>query len=189
MYAPSTIRPAPVIDGDAILRKLSGITDALARGEGLFQGMRIRTMPTVAGEESSAHEPRGMPALHTGRGAIVVVIAIEPTPDSVPDAREIGRRFGLTPRQAQVALLLAERRSDKEIARELAISRHTARRHVEAVLLRLGIHDRKEVRERLSEAVRAPWEPETRGADPVRALPRRSRRVGGRTAESATAAR
>ncbi len=52
--------------------------------------------------------------------------------------------LGLTPRQYQVAVLLADRRTNKEIATALALSAHTARHHVEAVLATLGVR-RKEV--------------------------------------------
>jgi hypothetical protein len=48
-----------------------------------------------------------------------------------------------------VALLLAEGKSDAEIARELVISWHTARRHVEKVLLKLGVHSRAEAGARI----------------------------------------
>lgn len=47
--------------------------------------------------------------------------------------------LGLTPRQAEVAVLLAARRTNREIAAALSISVHTARHHVEAVLERLGV--------------------------------------------------
>lgn len=62
----------------------------------------------------------------------------------VPPA-DLVSRFGLTPRQAQVALLMAERRTAKEIARELEIRPNTARRHSAMVLRKLGIHERNEV--------------------------------------------
>lgn len=60
-------------------------------------------------------------------------------------ATMVSDRFGLTVRQAQVAVLMAARRSYKEIAGQLAIRPNTARRHCEQVLLRLGLHSRDEV--------------------------------------------
>ena len=60
-------------------------------------------------------------------------------------AAMVGDRFGLTVRQAQVAILMAERRTYKEIASQLAIRPNTARRHCEQVLLRLGVHSRDDV--------------------------------------------
>lgn len=58
-------------------------------------------------------------------------------------------RFGLTPREVRVAALLGARSGSREIAEALGISRHTARRHAEAVLRKLGVHSRSEVAERL----------------------------------------
>lgn len=58
---------------------------------------------------------------------------------------ELRRRFDLTERQAQVALLMADRRTYKEIARELDIRPNTARRHSSMVLRKLGIHRREDV--------------------------------------------
>ena len=58
-------------------------------------------------------------------------------------------QYGLTPRQMRVAILTAAGSRSREIAQALGISQHTARRHVEAVLQKLGVHSRAEVRERL----------------------------------------
>lgn len=58
---------------------------------------------------------------------------------------DLRERFALTPRQAQVALLLAERKTHKEIARELEISPNTARLHCQNVLRKLGIHSKSDV--------------------------------------------
>lgn len=56
------------------------------------------------------------------------------------------RRFRLTRSEARVALLLASRCSNQEIAELLGVTAHTARRHTEKVLLKLGIHSRMCVR-------------------------------------------
>lgn len=53
--------------------------------------------------------------------------------------------FGLTLRQAEAATLLARRASNLEIAEALRISPHTARRHTEEVLAKLGIADRRRI--------------------------------------------
>lgn len=58
-------------------------------------------------------------------------------------------RYGLTPREVRVAALVAAGSRSREIAEALGISPHTARRHAEAVLRKLGVHSRVEVRERL----------------------------------------
>lgn len=58
---------------------------------------------------------------------------------------ELMDEHGLTRRQAEVALLLAGRRTDKEISRELEIRPNTARRHAAMVLRKLGLHRRSDV--------------------------------------------
>ena len=55
------------------------------------------------------------------------------------------RKYRLTPTQARVATLLADRLTNAEIALELCVRPNTARRHTEAVLWRLGVNSRFQV--------------------------------------------
>jgi DNA-binding CsgD family transcriptional regulator len=50
--------------------------------------------------------------------------------------------YGLTPREIQVAMLLAQGRSNVAIAAALRISPHTTRHHTQRVLAKLGVHSR-----------------------------------------------
>ena len=59
--------------------------------------------------------------------------------------RAILAHTNLTRRQATVAALLYMRRTNSEVAAECGISIHTAKRHVEMVLLKLGVGSRLEV--------------------------------------------
>lgn len=63
----------------------------------------------------------------------------------------LGHRYRLTPTQSRVAALLADRLTNAEIAHELNIKPSTARRHTEAVLLRLGVNSRFKVARLISE--------------------------------------
>jgi len=54
-------------------------------------------------------------------------------------------RHGLTRREAEVALLLAEGNTRDQIARALHISPYTARAHTEQVFLKLGVRARSAV--------------------------------------------
>jgi DNA-binding CsgD family transcriptional regulator len=63
--------------------------------------------------------------------------------------RTMGDRFGLTCRESEVAALLAERRSNSEIAFALGISPHTASHHTEQVLAKLGLKSRADVSQRI----------------------------------------
>ena len=55
------------------------------------------------------------------------------------------QKYRLTPTQARVATLLADRLTNAEIAVVLSVQPSTARRHTEAVLLRLGLNSRFKV--------------------------------------------
>jgi DNA-binding NarL/FixJ family response regulator len=66
----------------------------------------------------------------------------EPVPASaVPDAIE---RLGLTAREAEVLRLVADGRSNSQIAEALVISRKTASVHVSNILSKLGVSTRVE---------------------------------------------
>ncbi len=54
--------------------------------------------------------------------------------------------FGLTSREQQIADLLADRLTDKQIADVLVISRKTVSHHVASVLAKLGVTNRSAVR-------------------------------------------
>ena len=51
--------------------------------------------------------------------------------------------FGLTPAQAHIAQFMIDGRSNVEIASTLAVSVHTVRHHVAAVLRKCGVHSRR----------------------------------------------
>ncbi|MFQ5689213.1 MAG: response regulator transcription factor [Gemmatimonadota bacterium] len=63
---------------------------------------------------------------------------------------DVAERFDLTPRQAEVAALLARRLTNREVGKQLRISHHTARHHAERVLAKLGIRSRRAVAAKLS---------------------------------------
>jgi DNA-binding CsgD family transcriptional regulator len=57
--------------------------------------------------------------------------------------------YGMTPRESEVAALLAEGLSNNAVAKRLGISPHTARHHTQHVLGKLGVHSRAEAGARL----------------------------------------
>ena len=61
-------------------------------------------------------------------------------------------RFGLTRREAQVAALLAQGRSNQVIAKELRLSAHTARHHTQRILSKLEVHSRGEAGARIRDS-------------------------------------
>ena len=79
-----------------------------------------------------------------------------PTPHTSPlTPQQVMGACGLTMRQAEVALLIAEGRSNPEIAERLGISRFTARNHAEQILARLKVESRWQVARAVSDAVAA----------------------------------
>jgi DNA-binding response OmpR family regulator len=79
-----------------------------------------------------------------------------PAPDpALLTPQQIMGACGLTLRQAEVALLIAEGRSNPEIAERLGISRFTARNHAEQILARLNVESRWQVVRALCDVVAA----------------------------------
>jgi DNA-binding CsgD family transcriptional regulator len=60
----------------------------------------------------------------------------------LPPPGQLEAHYGLTPRQAEVALLMAKGLSNRAIAERLVISPHTARRHAEKVLKKMNLSSR-----------------------------------------------
>lgn len=83
----------------------------------------------------------------SARGLIVSRLSSEPL-----RLTEGAADLGLSPKQREVALLLAKGKSNPEIARELNITLNTANYHVKQVFARLGVHDRAAVGRALTEA-------------------------------------
>jgi DNA-binding NarL/FixJ family response regulator len=74
----------------------------------------------------------------------VVAYALQQPPKK-PPAPAVSDGVPLTPREMQVARLVAGGRSNKEIAAELVISQRTAEGHVERILTKLGFTSRAQV--------------------------------------------
>lgn len=75
----------------------------------------------------------------------LVLMTVQPLDPDLPSDEVIRKHFGLTPRQIEVARLLAAGRSNAAIATELCISPDTARHHTEHVFRKLGVSSRAEV--------------------------------------------
>ena len=85
-----------------------------------------------------------------GPGPAGILVLLEPLfREPLPDAY-LRERFGLTGQEVRVARQIAEGAHNDEVARRLGISPHTARRHTEHVLDKLGIASRSQVAERIS---------------------------------------
>ena len=81
----------------------------------------------------------------TAEGAPLVLVTVARGSSAFPSPAALRRRFQLTAREASVALLLAEGRSNGSIARRLGISASTTRHYTETVLLKLAVPSRSAV--------------------------------------------
>lgn len=79
----------------------------------------------------------------------VLIIASAATAPPLPTVPVLRERYGLTRREAEVALLLAEGLSNTALAARLFISPHTARHHTQQVLEKLSLSSRKALALRL----------------------------------------
>jgi DNA-binding CsgD family transcriptional regulator len=78
-------------------------------------------------------------------GSPCVLVSLERRASQGLEDAELSTRFRLSPREVQVARLLSSGRSNKEMAGVLGTSVHTARRHTEHVLVKLGVRSRAAV--------------------------------------------
>src|SRR5215218_8341196 len=74
--------------------------------------------------------------------AMVVGRLRELTPEPIPGAPAPEPESPLSPREVEVLRLVAAGRDNPDIARELFISQSTVKRHVEAILAKLGVENR-----------------------------------------------
>lgn len=87
-----------------------------------------------------------------GQGSgIQLMIGFAAMPETASEVSEgeIRQRFGLTRQEARVALLLAEGRTNQELATALGLSPHTARNYTRRVFRRLGVSNRAQVARQL----------------------------------------
>ena len=137
------VTPTDVSHQD-LARRLADAIARLGDDGAMRRGVIARILadiPTAAHVRLLEHHCVARP----GDDARVVVVVLERRePPAVPPA-EVARRFHLTRRETEVAMLLAERRTNSEISTALGISRHTVKRHAEQVLAKLGVRSRSRV--------------------------------------------
>lgn len=73
-----------------------------------------------------------------------VLVAVHRTGENGPAGDQLQSRFGFTPSEAQLAALIADGKSNAQVATSLCISPHTARHHTERVFTKLGVRTRSE---------------------------------------------
>jgi DNA-binding CsgD family transcriptional regulator len=74
-----------------------------------------------------------------------MLVSVSETRGALWKVNDVQAAFRLTRQQARIALGLAAGLSNREIAQQLSISPHTARRHTEQVMLKLSVQSRAQV--------------------------------------------
>jgi DNA-binding NarL/FixJ family response regulator len=133
----------PGMDGIAVLGELAprfrvlvltSVTDASAAA----RAVRAGASGVLYKDVDPDALVRAVRSVHDGN----VLLAL----DAARPLRGEGVRWGsvdaLTPREREVLSLLAEGRSNREIARALRVSEKTVKAHVSSVLAKLGVKDR-----------------------------------------------
>lgn len=121
-------------DGDIIACAEAGVAGFVTRDQSLAEAVRV--LESVARGESLC-SPRTSGTLLRR----VAALSGQREPPGLPD--------GLTPRESQIAGLVARGRSNKEIARELCIEISTVKNHVHHMLEKLGVRGRTQVAARM----------------------------------------
>jgi DNA-binding NarL/FixJ family response regulator len=110
-------------DRAAAERSLAALHGALSEAEFAFTWAEGRALPLAE--------------------ALAIAAVVAPAADE-PGSTHPGRPFLLTRREREVLRLLAEGRTDREIAGELFIGPRTVSWHVSAILNKLGVATRRE---------------------------------------------
>lgn len=136
--------PAAAADLEAALRRLAGQLDRRpSSGVADSPPAPAATVATPAGRcvlRGTLLQPGAF-----GPDACVMITVSTAGGPVMPEAAVVRERFGLTRREAEVALLAAAGLSNDAIAERLYISPHTARHHVESVLAKLGVSSRSAI--------------------------------------------
>ena len=134
---------------------IAGASDALEvrRGRSVLGTSQAAAVKLHVRTAMAEYRVRGtaMPAAHRLRPIAVTVVWVHRCRARRLAPEALRKLYKLTTREVRVAALLAGHAGSREIADALGISPHTARRHAEAVLRKLGVHSRAEVRDRLLE--------------------------------------
>lgn len=122
-------------------------TEAVELNEDLWD--HIHAARSFAEQQDASRSTPTAFVVRPPAGEPVIVVLMDYEPQALPDAEELCLRFNLTPREAEVALLLADRMSCREIAQRLKVSFHTARSHTERIIQKLDVARKHDVRQRL----------------------------------------
>lgn len=130
---------------------VAAVDRAVANARATLDGKRMTTDRAAGGFVSEIRTStagyRITVSLHhdvTPQETLLLAVVCRTTP--VPmSSEELRARYGLTRAESRAATLIGRGLSNLEIATQLCISPHTARRHTERILFKLGVRSRAEV--------------------------------------------
>jgi DNA-binding NarL/FixJ family response regulator len=134
----------PVLDGLGTLERLSGnatrvlvLTSVSDRGD-VGPAMRAGASGFLYKDVDPTALVQAVRAVHGGQ----VLLAPEAAEAMLSAAPDVPAPVSLTDREREVLALIAAGRSNREIARSLAVAEKTVKTHVSNVLMKLGVQDR-----------------------------------------------
>jgi DNA-binding CsgD family transcriptional regulator len=169
-HASQSLLPAWVRGADGKIRSVNAAAESMGisaddpLGSPIVQRISIRPPWWVApepapgssivegpdGDRFRVFRRPGRPDLDGGDERLEdTLVVLAPLRNDLPTIGTLRRTFGLSEREGQVARLLARGYPTKGIARQLGVSWHTARGHVERVLRKLGVTSRAHVIHRI----------------------------------------
>jgi DNA-binding CsgD family transcriptional regulator len=125
-----------LVSADEVNRLLATFRELRDEGRSLMARLRS-SMYEMQAQRSMLRQDREAPA--NGNGGAPMSAA----------ATRLQQEYGMTRREIEVALLLADGCSNTVVARRLGISPHTARHHTQRVLGKLGVHSRAQAGARI----------------------------------------
>ncbi len=114
----------------------------LEKEELVIKELAVREVPTTQRPYRLRGSYIGLDLFGNGSS---LLITLEDSASERLSPRELQARFGLSKRESRIAYLLADGRSNAEIAHALFISPNTARTHTQRIRQKLGVHSRAEI--------------------------------------------
>jgi DNA-binding CsgD family transcriptional regulator len=131
-------------DGGALPSELRGLTDGAQVGS---PGIRRTLLMEGAGERLRIEViavGKGKTQLHLWREPLLDAPGVGPEPLPAPSPAD-----GLTQREREVALLVADGLRSREVAERLGIASQTVKSHLKTIFDKLGVRNRVELARRL----------------------------------------
>ena len=136
---------------EGIVRRLGfAVTESSGAEVVISEGMTEESavpMLVLGGHSEGSHLPHdaSLEQIEAALYALSVGLSVrEREPEGFEDSPDVDERALLTPREVEVLTAVSRGLTNKEIARELDISRHTVKFHLESLMRKLQVSSRAE---------------------------------------------